>query len=56
MIFKPNDGRDSQIVSSTEEIKAYMGNVLKGYNRVEIHDNMVLAYLQEQGICIGTIE
>lgn len=54
--FQPNDGRAAKTVSSTEDIRAYMGNALDGFDNVEIHDNLVLAYLQGQGVCIGYIE
>ena len=54
--FRPNDGRPAKTVSSTEDIRAYMGNVLDEFDNVVIHDNLVLAYLQGQGVCIGKIE
>lgn len=54
--FRPNDGRPPKTVSSEEDIRAYMGDVLNKFENVEIHDDVVLAYLQGQGICIGKIE
>lgn len=54
--FQPNDGRPPKTVSSMEDIRIYMGDVLDSFDNVEINGNLVLAYLQGQGVCIGKIE
>lgn len=54
--FRPNDGRPPKTVSSKEDIRAYMGDVLSDFDNVDIHDNQVIAYLHGQGVCIGKLE
>lgn len=55
VLFQANDGRPPIEVTSTNEIREYMGDSLKDYGPIEILEGKVLTNLYGQYICIGTI-
>ena len=55
VLFHPYDGRPPIEVTSTNDIREYMGDSLKGYGPIEIQEGKVLTNLYGQYICIGTI-
>ena len=55
-IFTPNDGRPSIEVSSLEEIREYMGDIMDHFGSIEAQDEHVLARIGEQYVKIGIID
>ena len=54
--FQPNDGRPAITVSSLEEIKQYMGEIMYGFNEIEVIDgNIVVTYLDGMPVTLGYI-
>lgn len=56
MKFYPNDGRPAISVSSVDDIREYMGDVINCFSTIEIVNSLVIAYIDGQGIIIGRIE
>ena len=55
MLFTRN-GDTSVMVSSVEDIKRYLGDMLQGFDDIEIERNLVLARIGIDYIEIGTIQ
>ena len=54
--FQPKDGRNAISVSSIEEIRQYMGEIMgRGMGKIEIVDNLVITYLDGLPITLGTL-
>lgn len=54
-IFIPNDGRPAIHVSSIEDIKNYMGEIMNEFGSIELNGNLVLAQIHGQYIIIGKL-
>ena len=53
-MFKPNDGRPSILISSLDEIREYMGNVMTNFGDIEVvNNNIVVTYLNGLPITLG---
>lgn len=55
VLFVSNDGR-SKIVSSVDEIRDFMGEILGHFSSLEIVDSYVIANIKGQYVSIGRIE
>lgn len=52
-VFYPKDGRKPIEVSSTNDIRNYMGEIMDGFGDIEIYQGMVMTYKDGMPICIG---
>ncbi len=53
-MFKPNDGRPAIPVSSLDEIREYMGDIMYDFGEMEVvSGNIVVTYLHGQPIVLG---
>lgn len=54
--FRPNDGRPDIQVSSLDEIRLYMGEVMNDFGTIEIiKGNLVVAYLDGLPVTLGIL-
>lgn len=53
--FYPNDGRPSIEISSIDDIRSYMGDVINGFSPIEIDYENVLAYIEGVPVRIGRV-
>lgn len=54
--FYPNDGRNPIEVSSTDDIKAYMGDIMDSFSEIQIEGDTVMTSLKGQYISIGKLQ
>ena len=55
-LFKPRDGRRAISVSSIDEIREYMGEIMDyGLGNIEVIDNLVVTYMDRTPITLGTL-
>lgn len=53
-LFKPIDGRPEIEVSSKEEIRQYVGNIMNYFGPIEIiNDDLVVTYLDGSPFTLG---
>lgn len=55
MYFTPNDGRQPIIVNDTEDIRAYMGDIMNYFDDIVIQGENVLVGLKGHYTGIGRI-
>lgn len=55
-VFIPTDGRPAIPVSSTEDIKRYMGEIINELGPIEVQGDFVLTQIQGQYIKIGELK
>ena len=57
-MFYPNNGRPAIAVSSLEEIRQYMGDIMNsGFDEIEIiNGNLVVTYLNGLPITLGILK
>lgn len=54
--FRPNDGRPDIQVSSLDEIRLYMGEVMNDFGPIEVvRGNLVVTYLNGLPVTLGTL-
>lgn len=54
--FKPKDGRNAISVSSIDEIREYMGEIMEyDFGTIEVIDNLVVTYINGTPITLGTL-
>lgn len=53
--FYPNDGRPGIAITSVDDIRRYMGDVIDSFDSIEIDGEHVLAYIGGQPIKIGRV-
>lgn len=53
--FYPNDGRPGTEITSVDDIRRYMGDVIDSFNPIEIDGKNVLAYMGGQPVKIGEL-
>ena len=52
----PNDSRNPIEITSIDDIKAYMGDVMDSFGEIEIEGESVMTSLHGQYICIGKLQ
>lgn len=55
-VFIPKDGRPAIPVSSIEDIKEYMGEIMNEFGPIEVQGDLVLTQIQGQYIKIGELK
>ena len=55
-VFIPKDGRPAIPVSSIEDIKEYMGDIINEFGPIELQGDLVLTQIQGQYIKIGELK
>ncbi len=55
-VFIPTDGRPAIPVSSIEDIKEYMGDIMNKFGPIEIQGDFVLTQIQGQYLKIGELK
>ena len=55
-VFIPRDGRPAIPVSSKEDIKRYMGEIMDEFGPIELQGDYVLTQIQGQYIKLGKLQ